>query len=54
MTRQCAIPSQRQILSAGESLILSGVGSVTQAIYIAKLHGIVLSNFDSRNYLRVA
>ena len=39
-------------ISEDGKIILSGIGSLTQAINIARLHGIVLTEFLHLNHLK--
>jgi len=44
--------NKRWRISKGGHIVLSGIGSVTQAANLARLHGIVLSEFKPFNHLR--
>ena len=46
--------NKRWRISKDGIIVLSGIGSVEQAISIARLHDIALSNFNFLNYLKVA
>jgi len=45
---------KRWRIEEGREIILSGIGTASQAIAIAKRHGVVLSQVKESNYLRVA
>jgi len=46
--------SRRWRIYRGNYIVLSGVGSVNQAVYIARLHGIVLTEFNNTKTLKAA
>lgn len=46
--------SKRWRIQEGNRIIFSGVGSVANAFYIARLHNIVLVKFKESDYLKAA
>lgn len=46
--------NKRWRIEKGREIILSGIGTASQAIAIARRYGIILSQVKESNYLRVA
>ena len=49
-----SVSQYRWRISEGDRIILSGIGTATQAALIAKRLGFVLSEFIDLNYLKAA
>jgi hypothetical protein len=49
-----SISQYRWRISKGGKTVLSGIGTPSQALAIAKAHGLILSGIEKASYLKVA
>ena len=49
-----SVNKYRWRISEGKKTKLSGIGSASQALAIAKAHGLILTKFTDLNHLKVA
>jgi len=49
-----SVSKYRWRISERGKVVLSGIGSATQALAIAKAHGLILTEFKDLNHLKVA
>jgi len=49
-----SVTKYRWRISKNGQIVLSGIGTASEAVAVARVHGIVLTEYKDLNYLKVA